>query len=145
MIKTLLIDFSDLQNYCTIFKKRVFPLFRDHICESEKENVFDHRQIMQQIKKNSKILKEKRFLSNEKEMEIFEENLLSLRIIEHSNDLKYCMIAMGSILEFLLIKYCMIKKLRCEDYYLPGVTTRSYYRGSFHRPGHSIASWKKVC
>lgn len=111
--------FSDLQDYCTVCRKRIFPLFRDHICESDKKNGFDLRQAMQQIKKDSKMLKERLLLNNKKEVEIFEENLLSLRVMEHYNDLKYCMVAMGSILEFLLRKYCIVNNLRCEDYHPP--------------------------
>lgn len=60
-------------------------------------------------------------LENEKEEKVLEENLKSLYIFEDILDYKYCMVAMGSIIEFLLIQYCNKYKIAPEPFTSPNV------------------------
>jgi len=59
------------------------------------------------------------FITDRKEMKILERNLISLKMFEMIQDYKYILIAMGSILEFLLIKYCRVNNLQPVDYRSP--------------------------
>ena len=56
------------------------------------------------------------YLNNDKEVKIFQNNLISLVEFEFNLNYKYCMIAMGAILEFLLKKYCISKKVKPEPF-----------------------------
>ncbi len=59
------------------------------------------------------------YFDNENEKIIFERNLRSLHLFEFTNEYKYYMIALASIFEFLLIKYCKMESLKLEDYNPP--------------------------
>ncbi len=56
------------------------------------------------------------YLKNDKEKKIFKKNIESYLNFEHSHNYKYCMISIGSIIEFLLIRYCKIKNISPELY-----------------------------
>ncbi len=53
---------------------------------------------------------------NENENTILENNLKSLYIFQKIHDYKYCMIIMGSIIEFLLVRYCNKNNIIPEPY-----------------------------
>ncbi len=53
---------------------------------------------------------------DEKERKILEKNLMSLMRFEFIGEFKYCMIAMGSIIEFLLTRYCKLKGIKPENF-----------------------------
>ena len=61
------------------------------------------------------------YLKNEKEKGIFRQNLISLLQFAFSGNFKYCMIAMGSILEFLLKRYFKVKKIATGDRFVDNV------------------------
>lgn len=111
--------------YCTNCNKRVYPIFSDHYCKLDiksnklkvKESFFRLlTQNFKQIEKGSNRITKLNIFKNDYEKEIFENNLRSLKIFETLNDYKYCMIAMGSILEFLLIRYCKNNNFEPETY-----------------------------
>ncbi|TKJ23998.1 MAG: hypothetical protein CEE43_02200 [Promethearchaeota archaeon Loki_b32] len=56
---------------------------------------------------------------NENEKKILKSNLKSLYIFKKIYDYKYCMIAMGSIIEFLLVRYCNKNNIEPEPYTSP--------------------------
>lgn len=56
---------------------------------------------------------------SENEKTILEENLKSLYIFQKIHDYKYCLIVMGSIIEFLLIRYCKKNNIDPEPYISP--------------------------
>ena len=56
---------------------------------------------------------------NEKEKTILEKNLKSLYIFQKIHDYKYSMIVTGSIMEFLLVRYCNKNKIDPEPYPSP--------------------------
>lgn len=56
---------------------------------------------------------------NEKEKTILGNNLKSLYVFQKIHEYKYSMIAMGSILEFLLKRFCKKNKIDPEPYHLP--------------------------
>ena len=56
---------------------------------------------------------------NNDEKTILENNLKSLYTFQKIHDYKYCMIVMGSIIEFLLIKYCDKNNINPEPYNNP--------------------------
>lgn len=56
---------------------------------------------------------------NEKEKIILENNLKSLYIFQKIHDYKYSIIVMGSIIEFLLVRYCNKNNLDPEPYTSP--------------------------
>lgn len=53
---------------------------------------------------------------NDIEKTILENNLKSLYIFQKIHDYKYCMVVMGSIIEFLLIRYCNKNSISPEPY-----------------------------
>jgi len=56
------------------------------------------------------------FLENEKEKNIFLKNISCLLKFEYEKDYKFCLILMGAILEFLLIKYCKNNNISPEPF-----------------------------
>ena len=70
--------------------------------------------ILSNPNKNQEILKaldEKNFFEKDEEKNIFEENMISLRYFEYIENYKYCIISMGAILEFLIIRYSKMNNL----------------------------------
>lgn len=61
----------------------------------------------------------KSYLTSDKEKKIFLDNLTSLIDFEFFSNYKYSLIAMGSIIEFLLERYCKAKVITSEDYTAP--------------------------
>lgn len=59
------------------------------------------------------------YFDNEKEKIVFKRNLRSLHLFEFTQEYKYYMIALASIFEFLLIKYCKMESIKPEDYNPP--------------------------
>lgn len=56
------------------------------------------------------------YLNDEKEKDIFSKNLSTLLKFEYDRNYKFCMILMGAILEFLLIRYCRNNNIPSEPY-----------------------------
>ena len=56
------------------------------------------------------------YLKDEKEKDIFSKNLGSLLKFEYDRNYKFCMILMGAILEFLLVKYCRNYNIPSEPF-----------------------------
>jgi len=74
--------------------------------------------ILSNPNKNQEILEaldEKNFFEKDKEKKIFEENMISLRYFEYVENYKYCLISMGAILEFLIIRYSKMNNLDPVD------------------------------
>ncbi len=116
------------KTYCTNCKEFVHPIFTKHVCEL---NIKDQKSKMKKIINNllkdefkqveliiSEIEKHQIF-KNEDEKEIFKRNMNSLQIFESISDYKYCMVAMGSIIEFLIERYCKLNSLSPEPYNIP--------------------------
>lgn len=115
----------DASIYCFFCRKRVHPLFKSHICEIDTKNmdlrlkglisdyVKPHYKDIQQIIND---LSNLQIFNNDGEKEIFRANMVSLKKLEKINDYKYVMIAMGSILEFLLTKYCKLNNISPESF-----------------------------
>jgi len=59
------------------------------------------------------------YFDSEKEKLVFSRNLKSLHLFEITQEYKYFMIAMASIFEFLLIKYCKMESIKPVDYIPP--------------------------
>jgi len=90
---------NEIKSKVWIMKRRYKGLITDEgaLFLTAKESV-----IVQEISATSL----KTYFKNIKERKIFANNLASLACFKFFSDYKYCMIAMGSILEFLLITYC---------------------------------------
>lgn len=74
--------------------------------------------ILSNPNKNQEILNgldDKNFFENVKEKKIFKENMTSLRYFEYIENYKYCLISMGAILEFLIIRYSKMNNLNPVD------------------------------
>ena len=56
---------------------------------------------------------------NDNEKAIMEDNFKSLYLFEKIQDYKYCMVVMGSIIEFLLARYCNKNNIKPEPYTSP--------------------------
>jgi len=56
------------------------------------------------------------YLKDEKEKDIFSKNLSTLLKFEYDRNYKFCMILMGAILEFLLVRYCRNNDIPSEPY-----------------------------
>ncbi len=54
------------------------------------------------------------YFKNEKEKDIFTKNLVSLLKFEYERNYKFCMILMGTLIEFLLIRFCRRYKILPE-------------------------------
>lgn len=124
----LLICFFGAKKYCKFCNKVIHPLFRDHICERTKQfrrqyviELLNSRlkEVLNRIKQDIKSGSLSQFFHNDKERVIFKNNMISLRRFEFLKDYKYCMIAMGSVLEFLLIKYCKKNNFQPENHTSP--------------------------
>lgn len=74
--------------------------------------------ILSNPNENQEILKgldEKNFFEKVEEKNIFEENLISLGYFEYIENYKFCIICMGAILEFLIIRYSKMNNLNPVD------------------------------
>ena len=115
----------DSSKYCETCKKRIHPIFNFHHCEIDtkdnnlklnaliSKNVKHHDKDIQQIIND---LSNLQIFNNDGEKEIFRANMVSLKKLEMIKDYKYVMIAIGSILEFLLKKYCKLNNISPESY-----------------------------
>ena len=75
-----------------------------------------------EFKRVDKIIKDiekNNIFNNDEEKEIFKRNMNSLQFFESVGDYKYCMVAMGSIIEFLIEKYCKLNAINPEPYTNP--------------------------
>lgn len=112
------------KSYCRYCDKNVFPIMNDHCCISMfkdmKRKIRNYLllQISEEVNKIENYLDELTNIEsiNDYEKEILRDNLISLRIFEILPDYKYTLIAMGSILEFLLIRHCERNRIEPEDY-----------------------------
>lgn len=112
------------KSYCRYCDRNVFPIMNDHCCISMfkdmKRKIRNYLllQISEEVNKIENYLDELTNIEsiNDYEKEILRDNLISLRIFEILPDYKYTLIAMGSILEFLLIRHCERNRIEPEDY-----------------------------
>jgi len=81
--------------------------------------------IMKYINVITEIFTELNFFHNNNEKKVFTNNLESLETFKLVKNYKYCMIAMGSIIEFLLVRYCKDHSIRPEDFIRDDGTTQS--------------------
>lgn len=108
----LLIFAPDARKYCENCHKFVYPIVFNHICFKEDKDYDEMRDILQnitnekeeQMKLTIAMLKKKRILRGKKEIEIFKSNLISFYYFDFIHNYKYSIIAMGSIIEFLLFR-----------------------------------------
>ncbi len=107
--------FTESQDICPFCKKRVYPVFRDHFCQAIKslspktiqKYISDSlKRDFDQMGVEIKQFESNLLFKNDKEKLVFESNLKSLILFEFVREYKYSIIAMGSILEFLLMRYC---------------------------------------
>jgi len=112
------------KSYCSHCDKNVYPIFNDHYCLSmfkdmkRKIRNYFLWQLYGVIEEIEDYVNEliKLNLITDDEKEVLRSNLTSLRIFENLPDYKYTMITMGSLLEFLLIRYCKNNKIEPEPY-----------------------------
>ncbi|GAH79751.1 unnamed protein product, partial [marine sediment metagenome] len=116
------------KTYCNNCKEFVYPIFTKHVCEL---NIKDQKSKMKKIinnllkdefKRVDKIItdiEKRNIFNNNEEKEIFKRNMNSLQFFESIGDYKYCMVAMGSIVEFLIEKYCKLNGISPEPYTNP--------------------------
>jgi hypothetical protein len=81
--------------------------------------------IMKYINLITEIFTELNFFHNNNEKKVFKNNLKSLETFKLVKNYKYCMIAMGSIIEFLLVRYCKDHSIRPESFIRDDGTTQS--------------------
>ncbi len=113
------------KTYCSNCKEFVHPIFSRHICElnikDKKSKVKNNilKLLKQDFKRVDLVIEniEKHdIFNNDEEKEIFKINMNSLEFFEFIGDYKYCMVAMGSIIEFLLVRYCKLNNINPEPY-----------------------------
>lgn len=112
------------KSYCSHCDKNVYPILNDHYCLSmfkdmkRKIRNYFLWEIYEEIEEIEDYVNEliELNLINDDEKEVLRSNLTSLRIFENLPDYKYTMITMGSILEFILIRYCINNKIEPEPY-----------------------------
>ncbi len=114
--------------YCKNCKKFVHPIFSRHICELYiKDKKLKLKKIINNLLKDDfkridmiiKDIEKLNIFNNDEEKEIFKRNMNSLQFFESIGDYKYCMVAMGSIIEFLIEKYCILNSISPEPYTNP--------------------------
>jgi len=113
------------KTYCSNCKEFVHPIFSRHICEL---NIKDKKSKMKNnllklLKKDFKQvdlviadIEKHDIFNNDEEKEIFKINMNSLEFFEFIREYKYCMVAMGSIIEFLVKRYCKLNGIKPEPY-----------------------------
>lgn len=82
----------------------------------DKNAVFFTNSVIEEIIEN---ISDMNLFQNENEKSILKKNFKSLYIFQKINDYKYSIIVMGSIIEFLLIRYCHKNKIEPEPYSTP--------------------------
>ncbi len=116
------------KTYCNNCKEFVHPIFTKHVCEL---NIKDKKSKLKKTLSN--LLKDEfkrvdmiiadidkqNIFNNDEEKEIFKRNMNSLQFFESIGDYKYCMVAMGSIIEFLIERYCKLYAISPEPYTNP--------------------------
>ncbi len=120
---TIIINFVLSKKYCSNCREFVHPIFSKHICElnikdkkSKMKNYLLNvlKQDFKQVGLITADIEKQNIFNKDKEIEIFKKNMNSLQYFESIGDFKYCMVAMGSIIEFLLKKYCILKSINPE-------------------------------
>lgn len=115
----------DSSKYCETCNRRIHPVFNAHHCELEEKNKESEiNELISKLKNtHNKELKtvilnlsHLNIFKTKEEKVIFMSNMISLRMFEIVKDYKYTMIAMGSIIEFLLVRYCKNNSIAPEDY-----------------------------
>lgn len=124
----IILHYSLSKVYCQNCKEFVHPIFSRHICEL---NIKDKKSKLKKIinnllkdefKRVDKIItdiEKHNIFNNDEEKEIFKRNMHSLQFFKSIGDYKYCMVAMGSIIEFLIEKYCKLNGISPESYTNP--------------------------
>jgi hypothetical protein len=87
---------------CSNCGQKKYALFLDHRCRMVDPLKYEYeKKLIKELKeiKSSSLFT---YFQNEREKKIFENNMKLLLEFEKTENFKYCMIAMGSILEFLL-------------------------------------------
>lgn len=89
-----------------IFNVLLFGVFilQPSVIRSEAKSRF--KETISTISQIIMLLKYLKIFHNKNEEEIFRKNFESFYIFKLSQNYKYCMIAMGSMLEFVLLRYC---------------------------------------
>ncbi len=121
----IFLHFVFSKTYCSNCKEFVHPIFSKHICElnikdkkSKMKNYLLNllKQDFKQVDLVTVDIEKHNMFNNDEEKEIFKKNMNSLQFFESIGDFKYCMVAMGSIIEFLLKKYCKLNGIKPEPY-----------------------------
>jgi len=120
-----LLHFFASKTYCPNCKKFVHPIISEHRCEihykgkHEKIKKLYSNSLKNEFKQIDNIIdifSKHKVFKNDGEKEILKRNIKSLKLFEYFEDYKYCMVAMGSIIEFLLIRYCKSNKISPESF-----------------------------
>ncbi len=80
------------------------------------ENSEKYKQNLKKLSSDISQLKSNKLLRNDEESRIFFNNVQNLYEFKHNLNYKYSIIAMGSIIEFLLIRYCKNNQIAPEAY-----------------------------
>lgn len=113
------------KDYCFNCRTMIYPVFKKHKCNISKSELEDKNLIaLYELNKNEwpyldriiTSLKVSNILRNEKEESILMYDLMALKPLELTNNYKFPLIAMGSILEFILIRYCKMNDIKPEAY-----------------------------
>ena len=113
------------KTYCPTCKEFVHPILSRHICELNikdkktkmKNNLLNLlKQDFKRVDLVTADIEKHNIFTNDEEKEIFKKNMNSLQFFESIGDFKYCMVAMGSIIEFLLKRYCKLNGINPESY-----------------------------
>ena len=113
------------KDYCFKCRTMIYPVFKKHRCTISKSELEDKnflaiyelsKKELPYIDRITKRLMVSNILRNEREESIIRYDLMTLKPLELTNNYKFPLIAMGSILEFILIRYCKMNGIKPEIY-----------------------------
>jgi len=114
---TLIVCFINPENISNLYLSTTFLVFTILLI------VLNHFSTLNTIKKNRRYneriinqLDNLNIFDSNNEKNIFTNNLRTLQMLEYTKDYKYCLIAMGSILEFFLMRYCKLYNVKPDTY-----------------------------
>lgn len=102
----------DNEFYCPNCGKRRYAIIRDHKCKISDKHLIEYDRFVEKEISEIKSTALKSYVKNDFEMNIFINNIKALISFEEMGNFKFCMIQMGSILEFLLRNYCEAKGIK---------------------------------
>ena len=92
--------------YCENCNKRIHSIIRDHRCKIRDTSSTAFEKVIDKELKDIENTNLKKYFMNEREKRIYKSNMKNFLKFNKGKNYKFCMIQMGSILEFLLERYC---------------------------------------